>query len=384
MNKKKNNFVINTLLVSISMILALTLCEYIVRITNLAPMLIRIRTGKDNSPYKASNNPILGYELREGAKFFGQLHPESSRINSHGQWDIERSIKKPLGSKRIIVLGDSVIVAADVLDINNTITRQLEKKLHQNNIEVLNFGVTGYCTLAEVELLKKKGLKYKPDLVILNFVWNDYNNFNNDMGRISFKRPSLVRYLFIKSALFRFIALRTNMYYFENEQALKTNIPEELLLAVDYKILDKIKYSSPESMTGKHLIAIGKNNVLKGLQVLKQLSIEYNFQIFIVVWPHFDEKSVVNVEGYDRNNINIIEPTSPLVIEQIAKDYEIPVFRLSKYFTKDYELKVKNSKNFTISPNKYYTIGDHMHPTFIGCKVAAESLKMIVENEIEF
>ena len=39
--------------------------------------------------------------------------------------------------------------------------------------EVINFGVEGYNTFSELEQLKIKGLKYDPDLIILNYCLND-------------------------------------------------------------------------------------------------------------------------------------------------------------------------------------------------------------------
>ena len=49
-------------------------------------------------------------------------------------------------------------------------SRQLEMRYGDGQTEVLNFGVSGYCTLAEVELLEVKGIQFQPDLVVLVFV----------------------------------------------------------------------------------------------------------------------------------------------------------------------------------------------------------------------
>jgi hypothetical protein len=41
------------------------------------------------------------------------------------------------------------------------------------NFEVLNFGVWAYGTIQEVEMLKEKGLKYEPDMIILGYHGTD-------------------------------------------------------------------------------------------------------------------------------------------------------------------------------------------------------------------
>ncbi|MEA3357480.1 MAG: hypothetical protein U9Q67_03530 [Patescibacteria group bacterium] len=44
--------------------------------------------------------------------------------------------------------------------------------------EVLNMGISGYNTIQEYLLLKDKGLKFQPDLVLLGFFYNDSDPTN--------------------------------------------------------------------------------------------------------------------------------------------------------------------------------------------------------------
>ena len=98
--------------------------------------------------------------------------------NSHGLRDVERQFEKKPGVKRIILLGDSVVEGINYVDDNETIARQLETQFAGQQTEVLNLGTAGYCTQAEVELLKMKGLRYRPDFVLHVFTPNDFQNFN--------------------------------------------------------------------------------------------------------------------------------------------------------------------------------------------------------------
>jgi len=98
------------------------------------------------------------------------------KINSDGFRDREYTIEKPPNTYRIIVLGDSVAMGFGVNN-DEPFSEVLERKLNSLNsnvnYEVLNFGVWGYGTIQEVELLKYKGLKYEPDMIILEYHGTD-------------------------------------------------------------------------------------------------------------------------------------------------------------------------------------------------------------------
>jgi len=158
--------------------LALGVGELIVRTLGVAPEVRAIGVSSRDSVFKRSTNPILSYELKanyRNDKPDLRLNCEST--NSHGLRDIERSIDKPPGVKRVILLGDSIVEGYGIRE-SDTISRQLERLYADGMTEVLNFGVSGYCTLAEVELLGVKGIAFSPDQVVLVFAENDFDNFN--------------------------------------------------------------------------------------------------------------------------------------------------------------------------------------------------------------
>lgn len=121
--------------------------------------------------YQRSNDPFIRYELIPNTVVSGRI-----RINSGGFRGPEVTIEKPKGVFRILMLGDSEIFSY-LLPEDAPLPRQLEKLLNEESrnlkYEVINAGVEGYNTLQELEVLKYKGLKYSPDLVILNYVLND-------------------------------------------------------------------------------------------------------------------------------------------------------------------------------------------------------------------
>ncbi len=85
---------------------------------------------------------------------------------------------KPKNTKRIFILGDSLIFGVGVND-NETLASVLEEKLNRqlqegNHYEVLNLGVTGY-TFDNSYVRLKRYLEFKPDFVI--FVILGVNDF---------------------------------------------------------------------------------------------------------------------------------------------------------------------------------------------------------------
>lgn len=109
---------------------------------------------------------LEGYYQREGGSYV--------RINSDGLRDREHAKAKPDDTVRIAVLGDSFTEAMHV-PMEQTFWWLLERRLQEcnafpgKNIEVINFGVSGYGTAQELLMLRQKVWDYSPDLVVLAF-----------------------------------------------------------------------------------------------------------------------------------------------------------------------------------------------------------------------
>ena len=95
-------------------------------------------------------------------------------INQAGFRDTEHAKKKPISTYRIAALGDSYTEARHVA-LQDTFPKILERYLeacHQLNdkqVEVLNFGVSGYGTAEELLTLRNSVWDYEPDLVLTTF-----------------------------------------------------------------------------------------------------------------------------------------------------------------------------------------------------------------------
>lgn len=120
----------------------------------------------------------LGWDHIPGQR--GQMvSPEFSvvyQINAGGLRDRNYTQKKPYGTKRFLVFGDSFIEGWGVEE-QETVAKRLEHRLGDDGIEVINFGVAGYGTDQEWLYFKQAGVAYQPDQVIVFFYGNDlWNN----------------------------------------------------------------------------------------------------------------------------------------------------------------------------------------------------------------
>lgn len=165
--------------------------------------------------YRKSPNAYLRYELVPNAK------SDRISINSDGFRGPQYSLIKPANTFRIIMLGDSETFSY-MLNQEDVLVSQLEKLLNQNSralhYEVLNFGVEGYNTFQELEQLKTKGLKYDPDLVILNYCLND-----PEPGEYYFDKNFFIRH----SALVRYFSYRIKKSMIKRERK-KLNLRTEV------------------------------------------------------------------------------------------------------------------------------------------------------------
>jgi hypothetical protein len=99
-------------------------------------------------------------------------------INSAGQRDRERTKTKAADTIRIAVIGDSYAEAFQV-PVEQTFWAIMEDNLRQSGfipgkqIEVLNFGVSGYGTANELLTLRERVWDYAPDIIMLAVTTNN-------------------------------------------------------------------------------------------------------------------------------------------------------------------------------------------------------------------
>jgi tetratricopeptide (TPR) repeat protein len=316
---------------------ALGMAEALARALGLAPGVHPIDVTGNRSVFQRSADPILGFELKRG---YRNQDPDFvvtyERTNAHGQRDRERSLAKPPGTRRVLLLGDSVVEGSGLRDLDDTLSRWMERLSGDPRLEVLNFGVSGYCTLAEVRLLELKGLAFSPDVVVVVFVENDFDNFNRQLFQLDAARPrpAWVKPLFLGSHLFRTAALAFDWFG----------------LAAD---------ADPMA---RNQAAIGDDNVARGLARLRELALAHGFAPALAVWPRFADADVEDAHPVPGGG-------GALVVERLAAAQGIPALRLSEAFRRD-----RARRPEAAGPRLLYTNGDGMHPSPEGARVAARAL----------
>lgn len=162
------------LLAIVATVFALGLAELVVARMGLAPEIASISAGR----FRLSANPLIGYEpipnfeVRGDADYFDEF---LGRSNGLGFRDRDHAIQAPDGTFRILVLGDSISMGLKVERAEDVYPARLETRLlaDGHDVEVMNFGVSGYNTQQEVATLRDKGLQFSPDLVLLQYSVND-------------------------------------------------------------------------------------------------------------------------------------------------------------------------------------------------------------------
>ncbi|MFH1440979.1 MAG: SGNH/GDSL hydrolase family protein [Candidatus Omnitrophota bacterium] len=129
------------------------------------------------------NNEFYGYELAENFK--GKYSQPEFTIdistNSQGLRDVEHYSGK--GEFKILALGDSFSFGVGV-ELEDTYLSGLEQSLNDKNgtkFSIIKAGVVGYSTFNEKIYLEKKGLNYHPDMVVIQFWWDDLG-----IGRVTY------------------------------------------------------------------------------------------------------------------------------------------------------------------------------------------------------
>ena len=95
--------------------------------------------------------------------------------NSRGYRDLERTIEKPGGVRRVVSLGDSFAWGASV-EFEDAYPQRLERSLTRRRREtwqVVNLALPGMNTVDEEGQLRTEGMAYGPDVCLLGFVLND-------------------------------------------------------------------------------------------------------------------------------------------------------------------------------------------------------------------
>jgi hypothetical protein len=133
--------------------------------------------------------------------------------NARGYRDLERTLAKPPGVRRVVSLGDSFAWGASV-EFEDAYPQRLERGLRRRRREpwqVVNLALPGMNTVDEAAQLDPEGMAYGPDLVLLGYVLNDSEDATAAEARraVEWAEPKeMPRGVLDRSALFRMVSTR--------------------------------------------------------------------------------------------------------------------------------------------------------------------------------
>jgi hypothetical protein len=140
---------------------------------------VRAREARGDLPLarilRISRNREIVFELipnLAGVTFKGQ----PLRTNANGFRGPVHPEEPAPGTIRIVGIGDSVMFGWGVRERQTylrILERMLNRDLRDGRVEVINTAVPGYNAAMEVASLEAKGLAFRPDWVIVDFVTND-------------------------------------------------------------------------------------------------------------------------------------------------------------------------------------------------------------------
>jgi lysophospholipase L1-like esterase len=169
----KREYIFNVILLFSALVVAVICTEFFVRMFINNGMQYDIEMWKYARDVKrVSNDPLIGHEHRPNAK--AVLMGVEFDTNSKGLRDREIPYARTPGVRRILMLGDSGTVGWGVA-FDETFPKRIEKAYAEkgDKVEVINTGVGNYNTIQEVEYFLTEGYKYEPDIVVLNYSFND-------------------------------------------------------------------------------------------------------------------------------------------------------------------------------------------------------------------
>ena len=337
----KNKWLGNTLLFGFSLVFSLIICELVVRALGLAPEIVYVEKWR----VRLSDNPVIGYEPipnLQGEDLSVRYYGYRGASNNMGYRDYDHPIEKPQGTRRALVIGDSVTAGLWINDDEKVFSAVMEQHLNRLGLksDVMNFGVSGYNTRQEVETLRTRGLQYKPDLVVVAYCLNDRSQ---DDGNI----------LGILLAEERKTSENNTLSRARVNPVVKHSA---LLRMIAYKVIPSSSSVSAEK-TGNVVKSFYADTVEDSFAKLAELSQQHQFEVLLTVFPDFAKKD----QGLEGDYAYAAEHQA---LAAMAQQHQFHYFDLLEPMR---ECKLKAPKGATISYDRY-------HPNPRGSVCAGEAI----------
>ncbi len=352
---------LNSLLLFVSIAVGLTLVEVALRVVGYEKFKVEIP-----NPERAifwHYDSLLGWKHlpNHEDRFIMSDFDIHVKINDKGLRDKSYSYQRQKGVFRILVLGDSFTWGFGV-EKEQIFTERIEKS--QDNLEVINMGVSGYSTDQEYLLLKEEGLKYQPQLILLMFFDNDIYENSLAINYFIYPKPkfSIVngKLILTSRPLSTKVSPLRKVHYFLRTHLITYNILVRVLL---YNQIKPIKFSR-QLVSGIKLWLIGKKKenpfelTCAILSELKALSEAHGAQLVIIQIATQDQAL-----DFDK--------TKPNKLTKYCRAQNIPFLDLAEPF-QDY-LRSNKKQSLQFANDRHWNANAH--------KLAAEIISSYLKEE---
>ena len=216
-NKKPGTAVKTSALIIVSLAVALIFAEGGLRLAASAGLFPELFTmlGRAKPPIDSRDGPGMYYIHQYSAYAIkpGYKRADFELINSHGFRGEEFNVPKPDDMYRIVAIGGSTTFGVYVPYTKTFpvyLQQELRERLKQQNIEVVNAGLTGSTTAESLHRLFTQIFPLDPNMVIIYHGYNDlfpriFNNYQDDYYH--FRKadpnnpPGLTKFLIYRIAL---------------------------------------------------------------------------------------------------------------------------------------------------------------------------------------
>lgn len=182
--------------------------------------------------------PEAGYTLMEPESHY-EWQGILVEINSQGLRSPETTYEKAANTYRILNLGDSIAMGWGV-GMEETYGQQLEQLMNQTDAaypyEVINAGVPGWNPSNEAAFLEAEGLKYEPDLILL-----DMTIVNDIYGGSALEkqdRPALLEWLRANTYFWPFLTIQMRWIEARSQDRERIDVIDPPTEAASYFPLD--------------------------------------------------------------------------------------------------------------------------------------------------
>ena len=266
-------------------------------------------------------------------------------INSSGFRDRE-FLPKEEGLARVIVLGDSMVMGANVKS-EQTFPKQLEQ-LESERFEVFNLGTVGYGPDQSYQTLLTEGVNLNPDIVVLTiFPANDFQDLlNNRLVQLESEGPSIdprfhaLRQFTPESVLPMLVTQFRRRDFLTPEQAELIN---SILFADAARPLSLV--SAPERQKAEALM-------VAVLRLFKRQAEMVGFRPIVLIIPNFQniqDDEFYRILGVDPRDYFVNETT----VQKICLELEVENVNLSESF-----LAHRSEGLFTIGDGHLSVVGN--------------------------